>query len=228
MRPVIYQTFPRILTNTNDTNRFAGTLEENGSGKLADYTPVLLRSLKAMGVNCIWLTGVIEHATKSDFSAYGIESDNPNVVKGEAGSPYAIRDYYDIDPAIAVDPAERMKEFEDCVRRIHAQDMKVLIDFVPNHTARRYHSDAAPAGIKDFGADDDTTLFFGRNNNYYYITNQQFSPTFDIAAEGTEPYLEFPAKATGNDCFNAFCGVNDWYETVKLNYGHDYGNGSDH
>lgn len=228
MRPVIYQTFPRILTNTNDTNRFAGTLEENGSGKLADYTPVLLRSLKAMGVNCIWLTGVIEHATKSDFSAYGIESDNPNVVKGEAGSPYAIRDYYDIDPAIAVEPAQRMKEFEDCVRRIHAQDMKVLIDFVPNHTARRYHSDAAPAGIKDFGADDDTTLFFGRNNNYYYITNQQFSPTFDIAAEGTEPYLEFPAKATGNDCFNAFCGVNDWYETVKLNYGHDYGDGSDH
>lgn len=227
-RPVIYQTFPRILTNANNTNKFAGTLEENGSGKLADYTPVLLRSLKAMGVNCIWLTGVLEHATKSDFSAYGIESDNPNVVKGQAGSPYAIRDYYDIDPAIAVDPANRMKEFEECVSRIHAQKMKVIIDFVPNHTARRYHSDASPVGIKDFGADDNHTLFFGRNNNYYYITNQQFSPTFDIASEGTEPYLEFPAKATGNDCFNAFCGKNDWYETVKLNYGHDYGDGSDH
>lgn len=227
-RPVIYQTFPRILTNANNTNKFAGTLEENGAGKLADYTPVLLRSLKAMGVNCIWLTGVLEHATKSDFSAYGIESDNPNVVKGQAGSPYAIRDYYDIDPAIAVDPANRMKEFEECVSRIHAQKMKVIIDFVPNHTARRYHSDASPVGIKDFGADDDHTLFFGHNNNYYYITNQQFSPTFDIASEGTEPYLEFPAKATGNDCFNAFCGKNDWYETVKLNYGHDYGDGSDH
>lgn len=227
-RPVIYQTFPRILTNANNTNKFAGTLEENGAGKLADYTPVLLRSLKAMGVNCIWLTGVLEHATKSDFSAYGIESDNPNVVKGQAGSPYAIRDYYDIDPAIAVDPANRMKEFEECVSRIHAQKIKVIIDFVPNHTARRYHSDASPVGIKDFGADDDHTLFFGHNNNYYYITNQQFSPTFDIASEGTEPYLEFPAKATGNDCFNAFCGKNDWYETVKLNYGHDYGDGSDH
>ena len=91
-RPVIYQTFPRIFTNTNSNNRFAGTLDDNGSGRLADYTPTLLNSLKEMGVNCIWLTGVIEHATKSDFSRWGIPADNPNVVKGEAGSPYAIKD----------------------------------------------------------------------------------------------------------------------------------------
>lgn len=228
VRPVIYQTFPRILTNINDTNKFAGTLEENGSGKLADYTPRLLRSLKSIGINCIWMTGIIEHATKSDFTAYGIPKDNPNVVKGVAGSPYAIKDYYDIDPAIATDPAQRMKEFTDCVDRIHKEGMKMLIDFVPNHTARIYHSDSAPAGIHDFGADDDSTLFFSKNNNYYYITNQQFSPTFDISSQGEVPYIEFPAKATGNDCFNAFCGQNDWYETVKLNYGHDYGDGSDH
>ncbi|MDE6010566.1 MAG: alpha-amylase [Muribaculaceae bacterium] len=227
-RPVIYQTFPRIFTNTTSTNAFAGTLEENGSGKLDDYTPRLLRSLKALGVNCIWLTGVIEHATKSDFTAYGIPLDNPNVVKGEAGSPYAIKDYYDIDPAIATDPARRMEEFEKCVKRIHKEGMKVLIDFVPNHTARQYHSDSAPKGIEDFGVSDDRTLYFGHNNNYYYIPNQQFSPDFDLGAEGEVPYVEFPAKATGNDCFNAFCGRNDWYETVKLNYGHDYGDNSDH
>lgn len=228
VRPVIYQTFPRIFTNTNDTNKFAGKLEENGSGKLTDYTPLLLRSLKSMGVNYIWFTGVIEHATKSDFTSYGITKDNPNVVKGEAGSPYAIKDYYDIDPAIASDPANRMNEFEECVARIHKQGMKVLIDFVPNHTARIYHSDVAPTGIKDFGTEDDTTLFFGHNNNYYYIPNQRFSPTFDIYSEGDTPYIEFPAKATGNDCFNAFCNKTDWYETVKLNYGHDYGDGSEH
>lgn len=227
-RPVIYQTFPRIFTNTNPTNTFAGTLEENGSGKLNDYTPKLLRSLKAMGVNCIWLTGVIEHATKSDFTSYGIPLDNPNVVKGEAGSPYAIKDYYDIDPAIAEDPTKRMEEFEQCVKRIHKEGLKVLIDFVPNHTARQYHSDSAPRGIEDFGASDDTTLFFSPKNNYYYITNQQFSPDFNLAEEGTTPYIEFPAKATGNDCFNAFCSRNDWYETVKLNYAHDYGDNSDH
>ncbi|MDE7462229.1 MAG: alpha-amylase family protein [Muribaculaceae bacterium] len=227
-RPIIYQTFPRIFTNTNSTNKFAGTLEENGAGKLNDITPTMLRSLKGLGINCIWLTGVIEHATKSDFRNYGIPLDNPNVVKGEAGSPYAIKDYYDIDPAIAVNPERRMEEFEECVKRIHAAGMKVIIDFVPNHTARIYHSDVAPEGIEDFGASDNRTYFFSPSNNYYYIPNQQFSPDFCIAAEGNEAYVEFPAKATGNDCFSAFCGKNDWYETVKLNYGHDYGDHSDH
>lgn len=227
-RPIIYQTFPRILTNMESNCRYNGTLEENGSGKLGDYTPKLLRSLKSLGVNTIWLTGVIEHATKSDFRKYGIPLDNPNVVKGEAGSPYAIKDYYDIDPAIASNALERMKEFESCVKTIHKEGMRVLIDFVPNHTARRYHSDSAPIGIHDFGDGDNKTFFFDPNNNYYYIPNQQFSPDFNIAEPGTEPYLEFPAKATGNDCFSAFCGKNDWYETVKLNYGHDYGDHSDH
>lgn len=227
-RPIIYQTFPRILTNTNATCKYAGTLEENGSGKLADYTPTLLRSLKNMGINCLWFTGVIEHATKSDFTTFGIPKDNPNVVKGEAGSPYAIKDYYDIDPAIASDPNARMKEFEECVERIHEAELNVIIDFVPNHTARVYHSDSAPIGIKDFGDSDNRTYFFERDNNYYYIPNQQFSPDFNIIGEGDVPYIEFPAKATGNDCFSAFCGRNDWYETVKLNYGHDYGDNSDH
>lgn len=227
-RPIIYQTFPRIMTNTNSTNKFAGTIEENGSGKLNDITPRLLKSIKELGVNCIWFTGVIEHATKSDFSRYGIAKDNPNVVKGEAGSPYAIKDYYDIDPAIAVNPEERMMEFENCVKRIHKAGMKVLIDFVPNHTARQYHSDASPEGIEDFGKNDNRTFFFSPSNNYYYIPNQQFSPDFCLASEGDSPYIEFPAKVTGNDCFSAFCSKNDWYETVKLNYGHDYGDHSDH
>lgn len=227
-RLVIYQVFPRIFTNMNATDKPSGTLEENGAGKLNDYTPKLLKSIKDLGCNCIWLTGVIEHATKSDFTPWGIPKDNPNVVKGEAGSPYAIKDYYDIDPAIAVDVPNRMREFEDCVKRIHKAGMKVLIDFVPNHTARRYHSDSAPEGVEDFGASDNTTFFFERNNNYYYITNQQFAPNFNIAKPGTEPYIEFPAKATGNDCFSAFCNETDWYETVKLNYGHDYGDNSDH
>lgn len=226
-RLIIYQTFPRILTNMNEECRPWGSLKENGSGNLADYDATLLRSLKNLGINTIWLTGVIEHATKTDFSAYGISPDNPNVVKGEAGSPYAIKDYYDVNPALAVNPANRMKEFEDCVERIHKAGMKMLIDFVPNHTARRYHSDSAPIGVKDFGADDNTSYFFSPSNNYYYIPNQQFAPSIPLDKEGA-PYIEFPAKATGNDCFTAFCGEYDWYETVKLNYGHDYGDNSDH
>lgn len=225
---IIYQAFPRIFTNTNDSCVPSGTYEQNGSGKLSDLTLKLLRSLKDMGVNTIWLTGIIEMATKTAFDDGRIPADNPNVVKGEAGSPYAIKDYYDVAPSLATETGRRMKEFEATVRRVHSAGLKLIIDFVPNHTARVYHSDSAPVGIEDFGAGDDISKFFARNNNYYYITNQRFAPSFDIAHPGTQPYVEFPAKATGNDCFTAFCGETDWYETVKLNYGWDPGDWSTH
>lgn len=218
---IIYQCFPRLLTNDVAAPKRYGTYEQNGSGKMNDITPEVLRSIRELGVNCIWYTGIIEQATKTAFP--GIPADHPNVVKGEAGSPYAIKDYYDVSPSLATNVGERMKEFEALVRRTHDEGMKMIIDFVPNHTARRYHSDAAPTGIEDFGERDNTTLFFSPDNNYYYLTNQQFAPHFDI-----KDYVEFPAKATGNDAFTAFPGEYDWYETVKLNYGVDYGDGSRH
>ncbi len=223
---IIYQVFPRIFSNMNSTCKQDGTYEENGSGKFNEITTKAIKSIADLGVNCVWLTGVIEMATKTAFP--GIPADNPNVVKGEAGSPYAIKDYYDVAPSLAVNPERRMEEFEALVDRIHTQGLKVIIDFVPNHTARAYHSDSAPKGIKDFGSDDDISKFFHTSNNYYYITNQQFSPDFNISEEGEVPYVEFPAKATGNDCFTAFCSKNDWYETVKLNYGYDPGDHSGH
>ena len=227
-RLVIYQAFPRILTNECPRCIPDGTLEQNGSGKLNHLTPTLLKSLRKMGINTLWLTGVIECATKTAFPENQIPAENPNVVKGQAGSPYAIKDYYDVCPAIAENIDDRMGEFEAAVARSHKEGLKVIIDFVPNHTARNYHSDVSPEGTDDFGANDDSTLFFSPDNNYYYIPNQQFCPSFPLDSEGSEPYREFPAKATGNDCFSAFCGCNDWYETVKLNYGHDYGDASEH
>lgn len=220
-KPIIYQTFPRIMTNMTDDCVCNGTYEENGSGKMNDVSGKVLRSLKSLGVTHVWYTGILEMATKTRFP--GIPADNPNVVKGEAGSPYAIKDYYDVSPALAVDVEKRMEEFHALVDRTHDHDLKVIIDFVPNHTARVYHSDAAPDGIGDFGLHDNIGMFFTPQNNYYYITNQQFAPNFNLAAEGDVPYVEFPAKATGNDCFTAFCSKNDWYETVKLNYGWDPG-----
>ncbi len=226
-RLIIYQVLPRLLTNQTSGCVPNGTLAQNGSGKMADYTPRLLDSIRDLGANCIWFTGIIENATKSDFSSYGIIRDFPCIVKGEAGSPYAIKDYYDINPCLAVDVERRMQEFEALTERVHDSGMKMIIDFVPNHTARRYHSDAKPDGVSDFGTNDDITKMFDRDNNYYYITNQQFSPQVDIA-NGAHPYVEFPSKATGNDCFTAYPTANDWYETVKLNYGFDYGDGSEH
>lgn len=227
MKPIIYQLFPRLFTNTC-TNRIPnGTIEQNGVGKMNDINNKVLKSIKELGVTHVWYTGVIEHATKTDYSAYGINPDNPHIVKGNAGSPYAIKDYYDIDPDIAVDVPNRMGEFEELVKRTHDCGMKVIIDFVPNHVARQYHSDMKPAGIEDFGVNDNPNMMFTPNNNFYYITRQVFHPQFDLGT-GKNAYFEFPAKATGNDCFTAFPSQNDWYETVKLNYGVDYGNGSRH
>ncbi|MBD5332596.1 MAG: alpha-amylase [Bacteroides sp.] len=228
MKQIIYQVFPRLLTNTCTNCVPNGTIAQNGSGKMNRITDKVLASIKELGVTSVWYTGVIEHATKTDYTDQGIvPADNPHVVKGQAGSPYAIKDYYDIDPDIAESVPDRMAEFEALVARTHDAGLEVIIDFVPNHTARRYHSDAAPAGVEDFGAHDDTNYFFKASNNYYYITRQLFAPSIDLGT-GKKAYVEFPAKVTGDDCVSAFPDCNNWYETVKLNYGRDLGDGSTH
>ncbi len=222
-KPVIYQMLPRLFSNTVENCVPNGDISQNGCGKLNDITPDVLKKIKELGITHVWYTGIIEHAHATDYTAYGITPDNPTVVKGKAGSHYAIKDYYDIDPDVAVSIPDRIAEFEALVDRTHRAGMRVIMDFVPNHVARCYHSDAAPAGIEDFGQGDDTTKFFSPTNNFYYIPRQLFQPQFPI-----DNYYEFPAKASGNDCFNAFPSRNDWYETVKLNYGVDYGDGSCH
>lgn len=223
-KPIIYQLLPRLFTNYNDHCRPNGTIEENGCGKLNDITEKVLDDIRSLGTTHVWYTGVLEHATTTDYSAYGIRRDNPFVVKGKAGSPYAIKDYYDIDPDLAVDVKRRREEFDALVERTHRAGLKVIIDFVPNHLARQYYSDARPEGTREFGEDDDITLYFRRDNNFYYIPRQLFSPRFTVDYPHP-PYTEFPAKVTGNDCFHAFPEVFDWYDTIKLNYGIDYGNG---
>ena len=219
---IIYQIFTRLYGNRNSTRKENGTIAENGCGKMNDFTPTTLKKIREMGVSHIWYTGVIRHATQTDYSAYGIPKNHPAVVKGKAGSPYAIADYYDIDPDIAVDVNKRMKEFEALVERTHKAGMKVIIDFVPNHVARQYHSICKPEGIKDLGECDDPLQGFSPQNNFYYCPGQRFSPYLDLYHGEVEPYHEEPAKATGNDCFHNAPSMNDWYETVKLNYGLDY------
>lgn len=226
-KPIIYQLLPRLFTNYCDTPVVGGTLEQNGSGKLNAITPTVLKAIRGLGATHVWYTGVIEHAHDADYTAYGIARHNPHIIKGHAGSPYAITDYYDIDPDLAEDVPARMAEFEALVRRTHRAGLKIIIDFVPNHVGRQYHSDVRPAGIRDLGDGDNHEMFFSPSNNFYYITRQQFAPHVDLG-HGKDAYVEFPAKASGNDCFNAFPGANDWYDTVKLNYGVDYGNGSRH
>lgn len=227
-KPVVYQVFTRLYGNTNTTNTPWGTLEENGVGKFADFTPEALASIKALGTSHIWYTGVPHHALVTDYSDYGIGNDDPDVIKGRAGSPYAVKDYYNVNPDLATDPAKRLAEFEALIDRTHAQGMKVIIDIVPNHVARNYHSLSAPEGVEDFGASDDTSVEYARDNNFYYVVDSAFSvpQSDDYAPLGGKPhpladgqFEEVPAKWTGNGARAAQPDINDWYETVKVNYG---------
>ena len=218
MKPVIYQLLPRLFSNMNPDPVPCGTIEQNGCGKFSGVTSSALRAIRSLGATHVWFTGVIEHAHCPDYSAFGIRPDNPHVVKGQAGSPYAITDYYDVDPDLADNPAKRMEEFESLIARTHRQGLKAIIDFVPNHVAREYHSDAAPRGVRDLGADDRKDLAFHPDNNFYYMPGTRFSPSNVFLGD----YSEEPARASGNDCFTPSPDRNDWYETVKLNYGIDY------
>ena len=226
---IIYQVFTRLFGNRKFGCVPNGTIAENGCGKMADFTNQALQEIKKLGITHIWYTGIIAHATQTDYSAYGIPKDHPRIVKGKAGSPYAIKDYYDVDPDLAENVNTRMQEFEALVKRTKANGMKVIIDFVPNHVARQYHSLAKPENVKDLGEDDDTSRAFAPNNNFYYIPGQKLGGEIDLYDEHCGAYVEMPAKATGNNRFDAWPNKTDWYETVKLNYGVDFpGNTGNH
>lgn len=223
-KAIIYQVFTRLFGNRCATRCPNGTLGDNGSGKFDDFSDDVLARISQLGVTHVWYTGVIRHATQTDYSSYGIPRQHPEVVKGKAGSPYAICDYYDVDPDLATNVADRMREWEALIQRTHKAGMKVIMDFVPNHVAREYHSICKPQGVKDLGEDDDTHAHFSPLNNFYYC----WGNPLDLSAivDGSADYQEVPAKATGNNQFNCRPGKNDWYETVKLNYGIDYCGGS--
>ena len=234
MRPIIYQLVVRYFGNTNPTNHTNGDLRTNGTGKFADITDGALNELKNLGATHLWLTGVLRQATLTDYSGIGLPADHPNVVKGIAGSLYAVRDYYDVCPDYAVDPASRMQEFEALIERVHAQELQVAIDFVSNHVSRGYNSAVRPAQSLGYG--DDITQFFSKQNHFFYLVEPprqvlhlskpwSWNPpgvVFDghFAPEDGSP--GHPPKATGNNVTRPDPSENDWYETIKLNYGFNF------
>ena len=239
----IYQLLPRLFGNTNETRRCNGTLAENGVGKFADINDAALSSLRAMGFTHLWLTGVLRHATATDYAAIGLPADDADLLKGLAGSPYAVTDFFDVDPDCAIDPVLRLSEFTALLQRIHAHGLRVMIDFVSNHVARSYYSRVRPD--LNFGALDDRGKFFDPRNNFYYL--QADSP-------GGGPPLRLPTfadgraisatcrvqggcdglfdgerdhgKVTGNNAVTWAPAIGDWYETAKLNYGYDFTTGA--
>lgn len=228
-KEVVYQVFTRLFGNTNTTNKPWGTLEENGVGKFNDFTDKALKEIKDLGVTYIWYTGVPHHDVITDYTKYGISNDDPDIVKGRAGSPYAVKDYYNVNPDLAENVENRLEEFEALIDRSHNAGLKVIIDIVPNHVARNYQSLTNPEGTTDFGAEDDKTKTYAVNNNFYYNPGEAFKvPEWK---HGYQPlggdkhpmadgkFEEIPAKWTGNGSRASQPDMNDWYETVKVNYG---------
>jgi glycosidase/predicted alpha/beta superfamily hydrolase len=228
-KPVVYQVVTRLFGNKVTTNKPWGTIEENGVGKFNDFSDAALEGIRELGTTHIWYTGVPHHAMVRDYTMVGISDDDPDVVKGRAGSPYAVKDYYNVNPDLAQDPANRLQEFEALIGRTHEHGMKVIIDIVPNHVARRYESASRPDSAEDFGASDNTTVEWARDNNFYYVVGEDFRvPEF---TENYQPlggeqhplsdglFEESPARWTGNGSRAAQPKFDDWYETVKINYG---------
>jgi len=228
-KAVVYQVFTRLFGNKTTTNKPWGTIEENGVGKFNDFDDKALRGIKELGTTHVWYTGVPHHAVINDYANIGISNDDPDVVKGRAGSPYAVKDYYNVNPDLAVDPTKRLEEFEALIDRTHKHNMKVIIDIVPNHVARNYHSLSNPEGVKDFGATDDKSVEYARDNNFYYVVGEAFK--VPVSLNGYQPisgeknnlsdgkFDENPAKWTGNGSRLSQPHFHDWYETVKINYG---------
>ena len=228
MKTVIYQVLVRLFGNTCTRNVPYGTKQENGVGKFSDLTDAALEGIKQLGTTHVWLTGVLHHALVGDYTDIGVPNDVPYLVKGRAGSPYAVKDYYNVNPDLADEPTQRLAEFAALVARIHYHGMKVIIDIVPNHVARCYHSISKPKGVQDFGAQDNTQVGYSPDNNFYYNIGEFLSlPSTTIGYTPEEaalrqltqnPYKEYPAKWTGNSRSSS-PALTDWYETVKLNYG---------
>lgn len=237
MKPVIYQLVVRYFGNTGGSNVIDGDIGQNGCGKFEDINDAALSELKKLGVTHVWLMGVLRQATLTDYSSIGLPADPPEIVKGRAGSFYAVRDYGDVCPDYAVNPARRMEEFGALVKRIHAAGLLVLIDLVPNHVSRNYSSDASAL---DFGRSDDQSKFFDAANNFYYLVDpsgralslskpEHWNPpgvnfSGHFAREDGSP--GHTPRATGGDDYGRIVDTvltdNIWYETIKLNYGFNF------
>jgi len=229
MKINVYQVFTRLFGNTSTTNKPWGSLEENGVGKFEDFSDQALEGIKELGITHVWYTGVLHHAMVTDYSDIGIPGDDPDVVKGRAGSPYSVKDYYNVNPDLAVDPTRRLEEFEALIERTHKHGLEVIIDIVPNHVARVYQSASNPEGVEDFGASDDLSREYLKNNNFYYIPGQPFRVPewrdgYQVLGGEKNPqadglFREDPAKWTGNGSRSPQPDMNDWYEAVKVNFG---------
>ena len=207
---------PRLWGNDKSRPKKNGTLADNGTGKFSDIDSATLEYIRWLGCSHVWFTGILRHSTQA--AEQGCVPSHPQFVKGRAGSPYAICDYYDVNPYLADDPDRRIQEFEELLDRSHNAGLKVIMDYVPNHVSRDYGKVTSTQGHPVLGAGDDKTVHWKSENDFFYYPGQSLTLPTPVP-KGMKPYEETPAMATGNNCYSPSPGINDWYETVKINYG---------
>ena len=176
---------PRLWGNDKTRPKKNGSLSDNGTGKISDINTQTLEYIKWLGCSHIWLTGMIRHSTQS--TEEGCIASHPQFVKGKAGSPYAICDYYDINPYLADNPSDRLDEFKELINRIHAAGLKVIIDFVPNHVARDYGKTTSSEGHPVLGSTDDKNVHWKEDNDFIYYPGAELRLPTDCP-KGMEPY----------------------------------------
>lgn len=225
---IVYQLLPRLFGNSVLNPVLNGNRKENGCGTLDDLNETAINSIKKLGVTHIWMTGILQHGSTTDYSSLSTPLVHPATVKGKAGSPYAITDFFELDPDLFSQPEQRWESFEKCLKRVQKAGMKVIIDFIPNHTARQYFHPAKRAKGIDLGQQDNVNQAFSPHNNYYYVPGEPLHLPNNYPDKKGLLFEEKPAKATGNDCFHSHPSEFDWYETVKLNYGHHPETGEKH
>jgi cyclomaltodextrinase len=97
---VVYEIYPRAFSAQGNFNGITARLDD----------------LKDLGVNILWLMPI---------HPIGQEKK-----KGTIGSPYAVRDYYGINPDYGT-----KEDFKKLINEAHQRGMKVIIDIVANHTS---------------------------------------------------------------------------------------------
>ncbi|HLN54871.1 MAG TPA: alpha-amylase family glycosyl hydrolase [Bacteroidales bacterium] len=91
------------------------SFQDSNNDGIGDLRGIIRRLdyLKWLGIKCIWLSPVYP-SPMFDFG-------------------YDIRDYRDIDPIFGT-----LEDFDELLKQVHARDMKILMDFVPNHTSSQH------------------------------------------------------------------------------------------
>ncbi|MBI5244370.1 MAG: hypothetical protein HY922_11940 [Elusimicrobia bacterium] len=111
----IYEIFPRAYNLAGKREAYGARSESPRF--FADFKAKDLQQIKSLGFDAVWTMGIFPIGKR-------------NVSGTGGGSPYSIRDHEALNPDLGAE-----EEFRAFVARAHSAGLRVIIDFVPNHTS---------------------------------------------------------------------------------------------